>query len=168
MRSWMPFSFCAHPRLRTRMRRSPSSSPTSCTSTMASPVSGSARLVCQGPCCTCSGKRSDAPRRFGQNIADRGLPNEVEGVLRDHPAIHAQSAIRQTEPRSQSLQHPRYGFVISHIAGQNFVPPRISFSIHHCPDGDLFAVGPVISGVTSHGFRVTLHLSLEVSARQIV
>src|ERR1035441_9644846 len=63
MRSWMPFSFRANPRLRTRIRRSPSSSPTSCTSTTASPVSGSARLVCQGPCCTCSGNRSDAPRR---------------------------------------------------------------------------------------------------------
>src|ERR1039457_2740102 len=42
---------------------------------------------------------------IGQNIADRGLPNLFEAVLRHHPPIHAQSAIRQTKPRSRSEEH---------------------------------------------------------------
>jgi len=55
-------------------------------------------------------------------------------------------AMGQTKPRSQPLQHARYGFVISHIAGPRFLIQRIPFSIHNRSEGDPLAVRPVIFG----------------------
>ena len=68
----------------------------------------------------------------------------------------------------QCIQHLVQAAAVLHIAVEDFVRFGKPVTIQHQSDDDLFAVGPLVAGISSLGLWVRFRLSFEIGRGQVI